>query len=194
MIALFLSKSAIARTLSLVPYDSPPDLGSRQGYALVKLDVDGTAPSIELSKMYTSGSAYLESGEKAKLRKNSRYSISLKDKPEGFYLMAIPAGLYQITQINAPYFNLPYKLDTASRRTWRFHIEAKKTNYIGSLFIGKQRKSDTIEVYLKNRIATEFSEIQESIGSLTELYPLVSGVGVQDSFFHSWMGPLEVEQ
>ncbi|WHI52824.1 hypothetical protein P3339_08700 [Microbulbifer sp. MLAF003] len=192
--ALFLSESVIARTLSLVSYENPPDLGSRQGYVLVKLDVDGTAPSIEFFKLYSNGSTYLESGKKTRLRKNNRYHISLKGKPSGYYLMAIPSGLYQITQINAPYFNLPYKLDTSSRRTWRFHVEAEKTNYIGSLFIGKQRKSDSIEVYLKNRIATDFNEIQASLGSLTELYPLVSGTGVQDVFFNSWQGPLEVEQ
>ncbi|WP_445364027.1 hypothetical protein ACJJIQ_06080 [Microbulbifer sp. ANSA003] len=192
--AILVSESVIARALSLVPYDSPPELEGGRGYVLVKLDVGGTAPSIEFAKMYANGNKYLLSGQKYKLRKKGRYKVSLKDKSEGFYLMTVPAGLYQITQINAPYFNLPYKLDTAKQRTWRFHVEAKKTNYIGSLFIGKQRKSDTVEVYFKNRIATDLDGIQEAINSLTELYPLVSGAGVQDEFLQSWLSPLEINQ
>ncbi|WP_444897613.1 hypothetical protein [Microbulbifer sp. SSSA005] len=185
---------ANAKTLSLVPYENPPELRSRQGYVLVKLNVGGTAPSIEFGKLFTSGNKYLGERQKARVRKGSQYNVSLKGKPEGFYLMVVPPGLYQITQIKAPYYNLPYKFDTANRRTWRFRVEEGRTSYIGNLFIGKQRKSNTIEVYLKNRIASEINEIQESMGSLFELYPLASGAGVQDEFLQSWLSPLEINQ
>ncbi|MCO1335523.1 hypothetical protein MO867_14380 [Microbulbifer sp. OS29] len=187
-------ESAVARSVVLSPYDEPPELGRREGYILVNLDVGGTAPSIDFVRNYKVGQAYLEGDEEIRLSKNHRYSVSLKGKSKGLYLMAMPVGLYQITQINAPYFNLPYQLDTGDKRVWRFCVDAQKVNYIGRLFINKQRKSDTIEVYLKNRMAADLGEIQDLLGVLIEQYPLVSGAGVQDVFYREWLAPVEVKQ
>lgn len=154
------------------------------GYLLINLDVEGTAPSFSFVKLLNSSDRYRSSQNKPKVaRKWSETSIPLKNKPDGFYLTSMPAGLYQITEIKAPYYGLPHRLDTDYAPRWRFYIEAGKVNYIGKLQIESERSTKYVDVMLLNRLATDLDAVEKELAHYFTETPLVSGIGSRDDFF-----------
>lgn len=149
-------------------YKKHPPLNANQGYLLVDLDVGGVAPSIHVLR--TSGSGI-------------ETTIQLKDREKGFLLMPMKKGKYQITRVNAPYYDLPFWIDTKFEKDWAFTIEEKKINYIGKLIIGKNRGARSINVNLLNRIATDLDKIEKEYTDLIQLNPLVTNNRTRDDFF-----------
>lgn len=162
------------------PSEAKP-LKKGHGYLLVKMDVTGVAPSLTVDGLSNEGALYLDSSE-ARKYEDDEFTIALKDVAKGFYLLSLPAGLYQVTQVNVPYFNLPFKLDTSKNTAWRFGIAEGKTNYIGTLFVDKERSSELVNVALYNRIATDFETIKTNYSALLVNAELRNGIGVRDDF------------
>ena len=92
------------------------------------------------------------------------------------------AGNYQITNVNAPFYDLPFSLTTRNRASWRFAIEADKINFIGEISIAKARATNTIDVNLHPRIAVHYQRIGHELAELLTRYPLVSNLGYRDQF------------
>jgi len=168
-------------TIFKAPSEVTPPLYNH-GYALFNVVVGGVAPSFEFIKLHTKQRLYLESGEAVRTR-GIKTSVDLKGIINGYYLMNLPEGLYQITSIRAPFYNLPFRLDTDYSRKWRFKVEKGKTSYVGKLSIAHERKTDYVEVHLVNRIATDELEIERHIPGILTNYPLSSGTGVRDDFW-----------
>ncbi|TQV71170.1 hypothetical protein FKG94_19985 [Exilibacterium tricleocarpae] len=184
----FKSAAEVKPFVLTVP-DSAAPLRKNQGYFLINLDISGAAPSFEFVGLDVRGQAYLEPGQKAKVRKNARkIVVELKHKTNGLYLFAIPEGLYQITSIKAPYFDLPYLMDTEYRRKWRFSIKKDRVNYVGKLFIDAERSTRHIDVKLINRMAADKALIENRLGARLATTPLRSGAGVRDDFFAELIG------
>jgi hypothetical protein len=155
---------------------------------LIELDVGGTAPSMEIRKLVSKhDDLHLHKGQKV-VYKTERYKVDLKGKENGFYILPLDEGIYQVTQVNAPYFNLPYKLSTNARRDWRFSIKEKHINYVGQLVIEKERGVSFVNVKLENRIAMDLHEITMQTAKLSEQLPLRLGTGVRDDFYKELTG------
>lgn len=169
--------------LEIKPIEQAQSLKTGWGYMLVDLEVAGASPSIEIGKVRLKNRKqhYLAADQRLLLR-DTRWSISLKDKASGLYVVQMPEGLYQITKVNAPFFNLPFRVDTLSRPQWRFSVEGARSNYIGRLRIDKERGTDYINVKLLYRLASDYDRIISHGASLFETAPLRSGAGVRDDF------------
>lgn len=175
---------AEVKAFTLTTVDKVDPLKRNQGYFLVNLEISGAAPSFEFVKLDAKGQTFLPAGAKARVKKSARsILVELKNKANGLYLFAIPEGLYQITSIKAPYFDLPYRMDTEYSRNWRFSIKKNRVNYIGKLFIDGERSTQHIDIKLINRIATDKALITRQLGDLLANAPLRSGAGVRDDFF-----------
>ncbi len=152
-----------------LPENNPLSYGS--GYLLIGLDVGGTAPSFEYARTRRNGI------DRAKA------TVELKGKDKGFLLLPIKRGTYQITKINAPYFDLPFWLGTAEDEDWKFTVEPNKINYLGHLKIGKKRRSRTVNVKLLNRIATDLGNITLEYKNILNQYPLSISNRFRDDFY-----------
>lgn len=150
-------------------------LKSNQGYMLLNLDVDGVAPTIQYARRLP-----------GRLDARSQV-INFKDQKKGFMVFPLEAGTYQITRVNAPYYNLPYWLDTSERLAWEFTIQRSKVNYIGKLIIGKKRGTDFVTVNLLNRIAMDLDQIQQQYQDLLLKYPLITAVSVRDDYLLEYL-------
>ena len=171
--------------LKLYPPDSVIQgvpIKKHEGLVLLELDVDGTASSIEFSRVRVKDQSYLKPNQNLQTAPMT-YTLNFMDKPAGFYFFKLPKGLYQVKRIKVPYFNLPFKLDTNNRRTWRFSVDSDQVNFIGRLEIEKERVERSVRVDLINRIATKQSEIEQLIAPILKEFPLRNGVGVRDDFF-----------
>ena len=133
---------------------------------MIELDVGGTAPSLEFKRI----GGY------------QRYKINLKGKDKGFYFGTLEPGDYQVTQVHAPYYGLPFKRDYRKDEQWRFSIAPGKTNYLGKLTISKTREMSAVFVALNNRLAGFILKHQKKHRALLKQYPLVSGFIARDKF------------
>lgn len=185
-------QAASGVSMILIDPERAPPLEKGMGYLLVNLDVSGTAPSLNLFKVSSDLSSIDlpsidQSNYARQLRSSTRKSksitINLKDKNQGFYVLPLPQGVYQITRVSAPYFDLPYLKSTDNTRDWRFSIEEGKLNYIGDLYIAKERTSKNITAKLRNRLASDLSTINSTLSPLLSTTPLSIGVGVRDDFY-----------
>ena len=176
------SAASKSKTKTPVKVKNIKPLNKGQGYLLVKMDVSSIAPSLTVDSLKNNGDLYLESGESRRLL-DEEFTINLKDVDEGLYLLRLPAGLYQITQVNVPFFNLPFELDTSKKTAWRFSIAEGKTNYIGTLFVDQERSSKLVNVALYNRIATDRDQIKSELPDLLVQAELRNGAGVRDDFY-----------
>lgn len=181
------SQAANSSAMVLVDPERASALQKSMGYLLVSLDVSGTAPSLKLFKISSDPSSIGRSDYARLLRSakktSKKITLNLKDKKQGFYVLPLPRGVYQITRVSAPYFDLPYLMATDNTRDWRFVIEEGRLNYIGNLYIAKERTSKNITAKLQNRLASELSEINRSLSSLIKVTPLAIGVGVRDDYY-----------
>lgn len=171
IIAIFVNHAptTIANPLTLQSPNDVAPLRRGEGYLLVDLDVDGIAPSFEFIQT----------------RPVSKYipqKVNLAEACCGLKLLTLPAGYYQITRVNAPYFNLPYRLETSGKQEWQFSIQAGSINYIGKLHIAKERTARTIDTTLSTRIATDIDRIHDELTPLLIDRPLRSATGYRDDF------------
>lgn len=168
----------------LTTSDNLVPLQKNQGYLVLYLNVNGSAPSIEFKKIKSrkaNKKGYLLSTDKMSFTNNT-YTIALKDKKEGIYLVPLLAGLYQITRVNAPYYDLPYWLPTENNKTWRFSIKKEQLNFIGEINIARERGTNFINVNFYNRLATHKAEIDTALNQLYTDFPLSLSVGYRDDF------------
>jgi hypothetical protein len=142
-------------------------LGKAQGYFLLGVYLEADSAAIVIKKVGTGGTRPVE------------WSLNNQDK---WLLKSLPQGTYQIQEVKAPYFNLPYRKDTAKDPLWRFEIEAGKINYAGKLEIEKKRTTNYVEIKRLNRIVTDHHDILKSFPELLNLYPLVNGMAIRDDY------------
>lgn len=181
------ASAASARDYSDIPEelltpDEAGPLGGRTGYLLLDLDVAGTAPSFEFVRVadWDRRDSYDPPAIFGRIRNTQ--VVNLGGKTDGFYLIRVPAGLYQIIRVNVPYFDLPYQVDTGFRRQWRFSVQAGKTNYLGKFYVNQSRAARTVDVRLTNRIASDIDRWQSELGPLLAESPLRMGTGYRDDF------------
>jgi len=157
-------------------------LKGQEGYLLIEVDVGNNVPSLDFYRLNAGAQLYLMPNQKAK-KVSKTLNIKFKGLAPGFYAKKIHKGLYQISQVNAPSFDLPYRLNTEKQRQWRFSIEKGAINYVGKLVIEKERSSNYVEMKLINRFAESLSRVDSKLENTLFDYPLRLGVGVRDDFF-----------
>ena len=122
--------------------------------------------------------------ERARAKKKGRANtLRFADLEPGLYVLPLPAGWYQITSVNAPYFDLPHRLDTEAQPVWRFGVQTGRTNYAGRLTISRERSAEYVAIRLHNRLATDIERLRADLGDLLTQAPLASGSGVRDDYF-----------
>lgn len=160
-----------------------PELIKNQGYLLVYINVEGTAPSIEFSKLKTNRTDFWVTKS---FSYSNNYRLDLKQVTPGLYFIPMLAGIYQITRINAPFYDLPYWLSTEKQAIWRFAVEKNKINFIGEIYIAKERGTNEVDVNLFNRFATYQKQIISEVEKLPTRFPLALKPGYQDEFLHEF--------
>ena len=143
-------------------------LSKDQGYLLIKLDVSGEGPSFHYR-------------QKEIWRKKS-IKVPLGNLENGYYVLPVKQGDYQITRVDAPHYNLPFYLNIDSIPQWQFTIKAGHLNYIGQLSIEKERSTKHVNINLFNRFAQDYQEIQTAVAPVKEHYPLIINLGYRDDF------------
>lgn len=190
LIAIILSLSLLpitshAKELVIIDLNTTTEefkLRRSEGYALFMLNTEGVAPSIELAKI-KSYSLKKNRNTRELSFTETKYTVNFKGKKKGLYLAILPAGNYQITKVNAPFYNLPYKLATDNRTTWRFSITKHHVNYIGEVVISKDRGTNFVDAKLLNRIAKNYDEINALTQGIN--FPLSMGTWHKDTFLSS---------
>ncbi|NVK87581.1 MAG: hypothetical protein HWE13_05620 [Gammaproteobacteria bacterium] len=142
---------------------------------LLHLNVDSVAPSLIVEKL-------IDGKPASNRRKASTTKLSMDATAKGLYLASLAPGDYQVIELQAPYFDLPYRLNLAEDPRWRFTVAPGQTNYIGMFQLNRERKADEIYIKLINRIATDLPIIQTQLEALLAQYPLVVQSGIQDDF------------
>ncbi|MFK8017327.1 MAG: hypothetical protein AB8G17_18025 [Gammaproteobacteria bacterium] len=183
-LSAWLMPTVLAQRVTAPPLltpDAVQPLERKNGYVLLQLDVSGVAPSMEIAQISQSASR-MPAADASVPRGAKRMQIDLTDRKKGLYLMQLAPGWYQITQVNAPYYNLPFQVDTGGEVRWRFVVQHAKTSYAGLLRINKERSRDSVNVTFLNRIATAHDDIRDQLGPVLAAAPLVMGRGLRDDF------------
>ena len=173
---------------ALYPMDNLPELRSNQGFALFYVDSEIDSASIEIRPLSTKTIGPQSRDSKVWKYKGKEVDISLKGLEPGFYAMPVEKGVYQILKIRAPYFDLPYWLDTTKDVRYQFNVFSNQLNYVGHLVVDKERGNTYINVGLHNRIAMDIDAIQQTINTATIELPLRMGTGVKDDFLTRFNG------
>ena len=166
---------------SLTTIESIPSLTKNQGYLVVYVDVEGIAPSIELSKINTRKLGVIPKDKKVHF--THTYTIDLKGLEKGFYYVPMFEGVYQITKVSTPFYDLPYWLPTENDLKWRFSIHKDTFNFVGELNIAKERLAKVIDVNLYNRIATHQEAIKNELKQAQGNSVLMFTPGYRDEFY-----------
>ena len=177
-----------AQTATLYTADSLPELKRKQGYALIGVDSGETESFLVINSFESRGFRARRDDTDMKLSK-SDLRVELAGKDLGFYFMMLPAGIYQVTEVSYPYFNLPFRLDTTREREWRFYVEEGKVNYIGQLKLARERSEDAVDVNLINRLAADYEHITATYSTLLDQFPLTSGIYLRDDFLDYLAAP-----
>lgn len=170
IVTVLCSTSIYAENLTSSNQQEIIPLKGSQGYILIHTDVEGIAPSMVLAR--------LDSRKRAIASKE----IHFNKEREGLRLIAAKAGNYQITKVNTPYFDLPFILDTSDDTRWSFTVEKGHVNYIGQLFIERERRKKSVDIDLLNRLAKDLPNISQQYSELLEQYPLRQAIGYPDNF------------
>lgn len=153
---------------------SPPPLRENQGYMLIKLDIEAE-------------SAFLYYGKKVKNLTKYRRSlkkISLSKYENGFVIIPLKPGRYQISKIEVPFFDYPYNLKTERNKDYSFVIKANKTNFLGALTIKKERTEGVIDIDIFRSFAQYMDELHTSYPDMLQHYPLISASSYRDDFIN----------
>lgn len=159
-----------------------PPLQKDEGYVLVFVDTGVRHVDVKLNMIAKSGTYFLSGKSAESMPFEHRYLLSLDNKDNGFRWFSLPAGLYQITSVETPFFNLPYKYNTSKYRIWRIAVRPNEINYIGRLKVKDARTRDSISAKLLNRIAADRKAVESNIPEALAKYPLVGGAGYRDDF------------
>ncbi|SMF61124.1 hypothetical protein SAMN02745866_03963 [Alteromonadaceae bacterium Bs31] len=173
VLTLFLSQFSFAEESGLNV------LGESQGYLLIELDVGGVAPSMKYAMRRSSRSL----GEER--------TLALNTIDQRFYLIKLRKGVYQVTQVLAPLYDLPYRLGAEQSSYWQFKIEPGKINYFGRLHIKPERLTDYVEIRRLNYIAASYDDIQDYIKTNSIPYPLSLAFAYQDDYLRELLGSLD---
>ena len=181
IITITLSFISHSHATTLYPVNKPPQkLEGNQGFLLIKIDVEGEGPSFHYTQVNTDRDDYLRKEDN--YRRKKPVKVPLGNYTNGYYLIPFDQGIYQITRIDAPFYNLPYYLNLGSPAAWRFAIKPGHINYLGQLTIEKERGTDYINVNLFNRFAQDYQEIQQAVTPIKHQYPLALNPGYRDDF------------
>ena len=169
------------RTIAgLLPLEEVGDLKKSEGYLLVDLLVSGIGPSFDFVKVMAKKDQRYVTNQNLRFGKQ-KWSISLKGKPQGLYALKLPYGVYQITQVKAPFFNLPYHMDTEKRGRWRFSIVKGEVSFIGRLLIDDKCGDEYVNIKLINRLAADYQRIVAGAVLLNDS-PLRHAMAIRDDF------------
>ncbi len=177
--------TAAKNTALLTPYQaSNLPLKKGDGYVLLMLDINGVSPGLVAKPLlYRKNKVVTDDGVPRTAK--SQYKLNFKGLDNTLHLLALPKGVYQITEITSPSYALPYRKDTDMSPAWRFKVQENAINYIGTLFIDNQRSRNYVEINLKNRFATNHQKISEVLHTFEQRFPLVSGALRNDFFIHA---------
>lgn len=167
----FLFFSAVLLLATADGFAQPAALTDSQGYLLMELDVGGVAPAISIGKL----------GKRGTIGKPVR--LDLKKIEERFYLIPLESGRYQVTEINAPLYNLPFRIDTSSEGHWQFSVASGRINYFGKLLIESKRSKDSVKFERLNHLASTLADINQQFSSQLTQYPLIESMGYRDDFY-----------
>ena len=153
------------------------------GFILLNLNVSGVAPSFDFYKTKigledVSTKFFAKKVKKRGIRKDKR--VNLQGLEPGYYVMPLTEGVYQISKVNAPYFDLPYIQDTDQDSRWRFRVYPKSLNYIGKLTIEKARGTKFVDTSLQNRFVTDYDNVVPLAQKHAPHMPLRSSLGIDD--------------
>ncbi|MCM2680046.1 hypothetical protein [Echinimonas agarilytica] len=169
-------------SIELIAPEQSSVLADNSGYAVFSIDVAGAAPSLELIRLRTP-KTLMTGNENPPATLGKTIALDMTDRAKGIYLVALAAGEYQIVTVKAPFFNLPYFINTEYARNWRFNVAPQRINYAGFLSIQKERGRDFIDIQYLNRLATDLSAIEDELEEQLKVYPLRSGAVVNDDFY-----------
>jgi hypothetical protein len=150
--------------------DGAPELKKGQGYLLIKLDV-----AVDNARMVI---------ERDRLDLTSE----LKARPDGFLLIRMPSGKYYVDEVQVPYFNLPYRVDTSDDPRWAFTIEPNTINYLGELIIKKPRTRSRVSSQIRNRSALHADEFCSKYSEACVAYPFRFAANYRDDFISALKG------
>lgn len=153
--------------------------------ALIYLDVEGSAPSIKIHKLNTNIDELDEIPFDEDLSSRfirTSWTLPLKGLEKGIYSIALKPGVYQISQVNAPYYNFPFKLQTEDDPRWRFRVYPDSFSYIGHLKIYKERDAESVESYFLDRFYSDQEEINSVIAKLPQPIEVTHGVQTHTRF------------
>ncbi len=182
-LTLLASHAAIAakKELHLTPLQNFNFIETKKnGFLLIELATTSAASSLEISRLDKKAGNYTYTIGR---RLRTDYSVNLKNLDNGFYVADIPTGLYQIKEVTAPLYNLPYRIQTDGRRIWRVSIEEAHINYAGRLKIEQERSVNAIDVGLINRFSQSLPELIQHFEKASVQTPLRIGLGYRDDFY-----------
>lgn len=87
------------------------------GIAVIFLDLQQSNVTITAQRIL---------GKRDKGIKKSTIKLDLSNRKDHVFVN-LPKGLYQITRIDVPHFDLPYKLSTNKAVDWRFKVQDRKS-------------------------------------------------------------------
>lgn len=156
-----------------------------RAHVVVYLDVDGIAPSMDIQLLADDVEDLDELKFDDKLKSSSfepQRTISMKGLGKGAYTLQMKPGVYQVMSVNAPYYNFPFMMDTASDPRWRFRVYPDSVTYIGHVKIYKERGTDSVEAYLLDRFFTDLKEITDVLKTKKNNVELRHGVQTRTVF------------
>ncbi|QBY05620.1 hypothetical protein E2K93_15145 [Thalassotalea sp. HSM 43] len=182
---LSVSLAANSQTLkyNLKPLSQISEVGNKKGVAILYLKAQGTAPSMIIKPVSLTANQKFQ-----RYKGRTDYKINLKGYEPGFYQLTLPKGSYQITEINAPFYDLPFSKDTNNDITWRFTVKAQMLSYIGELKIDGERSRNHVEINLFNRYASQYQPLKQLVAQLQIPYPLITGQAYHDDFARDFEG------
>lgn len=149
---------------------APQPLKRHSGYLLLGVEAQNSGTFLKFS-MYRNNRLY-----------PNATSLNLDTVESGLWLVPVVAGEYHVTEVLAPYYNLPFRLDVRDKPSWRFHIKAGHINYVGSVVANAERSKNNVDVRWLNRFAANLEQIEREYASKLERYPLTIGVPYEDPF------------
>jgi hypothetical protein len=162
----------------------PEKKASNFGMGAIYLDVKQDNVSIIVREITRSSlSKASEAKDNSKLRfKNDGIRLDLSGKQDAVFIN-LAEGTYQITEVNVPHFDLPFRIDTDNRDVWRFNIKRDQVNYIGTLKIEGVRSKNAVNTNLLNQFATHLGDLQTRLIESSIGWPIGHGVAYDDPFF-----------
>lgn len=188
--ASYIYSVAAAQTPSQLVHIDTIDFTSDSSYALFNLDLNGIAPSITVIKLATrKGEIVIPSRSQQKQNKSLKkyLSIPLKGLENGMHLLKLPAGVYQITDIKSPSYNLAYRLTTDYSPAWRFEVFENSVSYAGTIYISPERSINNVDFQLKNHFATDLDEMNKALQAMPANYQLRIGKHPKDDFYKHYL-------